>query len=145
MAASPIQLTLSHHQTSEGLAYQLLAIVLTSSDRIITPQDLKDLRLPAALDPREGVVISGRAPVWLSVYLAHECHPTAWVACFDPRLGAVVTFTHTHAVRVGRIIPLEELSLEPPSIQPNIASNLGPALLVVGPPDNSLWRLFIVH
>ena len=86
-------------------------------------------------------MISGRAPVWLYVYLAHECHPTAWVACFDPRLGAVVTFTHAHAVRVGQVIPLEALNLEPPSIQPNklasqLASKPGPALLVVGPPDS---------
>ena len=141
MAAAPVQLTLSNHETSKGLAYQLLTITLVSRDRIITPQNLEDLQLPVGLDPRKGVVISGRAPVWLYVYLAHECHPTVWVACFDPRLGAVVTFTHSHAVKVGQIIPLEELNLEPPSIQPNklarsLVNRLGPALLVVGPPDS---------
>jgi CRISPR-associated protein Csx3 len=129
----PIQLTLSHHETTEGLAYQQLTIALVSSDRIISPQDLANLRLPAGLDPRKGVVISGRAPVWLYVYLAHECHPTLWVACFDPRLGAVVTLTHSHTLQVGQVLPLEELNLEMPSIQP---TKLGPALLVVGPPDS---------
>lgn len=137
VAAVLIQLTLSHHETRGGVGYQLLTIALVSRDRIITPQDLEDLRLPVGLDPKKGVVISGRAPVWLYVYLAHECHPTAWVACFDPRLGAVVTFTHSHAVKVGQIILLAELNLESPSIQPSkLANNLGPALLVVGPPDS---------
>ncbi len=137
MTAAPIQLTLSHHKTSEGLAYQLLAVALTSCDRIITPQDLEALRLPAGLDPRRGIVISGRAPVWLYVYLAHECHPAVWVACFDPRLGAVVTVTHSHAVKIGQTIPLESLNLGPPSIQPDLLANkLGPALLIVGPPDS---------
>jgi len=133
VANAPIQLTLNHHETTEGLTYQQLTIALMSRDRIISPQDLANLRLPAGLDPRKGVVISGRAPVWLYVYLAHECHPTLWVACFDPRLGAVVTLTHSHAFQVGQVISLEELNLEMPSIQP---AKLGSALLVVGPPDS---------
>ncbi|NEQ53292.1 MAG: CRISPR-associated protein Csx3 [Leptolyngbya sp. SIO3F4] len=133
MVDASIQLTLSQHQTTQGLDYQLLTIELVSRDRIVAPQDLVTLRLPQGLDPRKGVVLSGRAPVWLYAYLVHECHPTVWVACFDPRLGAVVTTTHSKLVSVGQVIPLEELNLEIPSIQPN---KLGPALLVVGPPDS---------
>ncbi|NEZ58584.1 CRISPR-associated ring nuclease Crn3/Csx3 [Adonisia turfae] len=133
MADASIQLTLSHHQTTQGLAYQLVTIELVSRDRIIEPQELATLRLPAGLDPRKGVVLSGRAPVWLYAYLVHECHPTVWVACFDPRLGAVVTTTHSKLVSVGQVLPLEDLNLGVPSIQPD---KLGPALLVVGPPDS---------
>ena len=133
MTKASIRLTLSHHETTRGLTYQLVTIELVSCDRIIEPQDLAMLRLPSGLDPRKGVVISGRAPMWLYAYLVHECHPTVWVACFDPRLGAVVTTTHSKLVSVGQVIPLEELNLEIPSIQPN---KLGPALLVVGPPDS---------
>lgn len=133
MAHASIQLTLTHHKTTEGLAYQQLTVALVSRDRIIDPQDLSGLRLPPGLDPRKGVVISGRAPVWLYAYLVHECHPALWVACFDPRLGAVITSTHSHQVCVGQVIPLENLNLAAPSIQP---AALGPALLIVGPPDS---------
>ena len=97
-----------------------------SRDRIITPAELSGLALPAGIDPRKGVLISGRAPVWLYAYLVHECHPTLWVACFDPRLGAVVTSTHSRDVQVGQVIPLEILNVTEP----------GPALLIVGPPDS---------
>ncbi|MEO0808608.1 MAG: CRISPR-associated ring nuclease Crn3/Csx3, partial [Cyanobacteria bacterium J06643_4] len=106
------------------------------------------LPLPAGIDPRKGVLISGRAPVWLYAYLVHECHPTLWVACFDPRLGAVVTSTHSTDVSVGSVIPLEMLNLAAPSIQGNTISpprddsalplneERGPGLLIVGPPDS---------
>lgn len=133
MADASIQLTLSHHETTEGLSYQQLTIALVSRDRIISPHELSGLRLPSDLDPRKGVVISGRAPVWLYGYLVHECHPTLWVACFDPRLGAVVTNTHCEQVHVGQVISIEMLNLKLPTIQPN---QLGPALLIVGPPDS---------
>ena len=133
MVESSIELTLSHHETTEGTAYQQITIALVSRDRIITPAELSGLALPVGIDPRKGVLISGRAPVWLYAYLAHECHPTLWVACFDPRLGAVVTSTHSKQMQVGKVIPLEVLNLEVPSIQ---STRQGPALLIVGPPDS---------
>lgn len=71
--------------------------------------------------------------MWLYTYLVHECHPTVWVACFDPRLGAVVTTTHSKLVSIGQVIPLDELNLELSLVGFN---QLGPALLVVGPPDS---------
>ena len=124
---SSIQLRLSEPlRTAEGQRYQLLTIELTSRDRLIEPQDLTDLSLPAGIDTTGGVVITGRAPLWLYTYLVHELHPTAWVACFDPRFNAgVVVATHSRLARVGQVI-----SLEPPR------SALAPALLVVGPPDS---------
>lgn len=136
-----IKLTLSHHQMTggemEGTSYQQITIELVSRDRIITPQALSGLPLPAGIDPRKGVLISGRAPVWLYAYLVHECHPTLWVACFDPRLGAVVTSTHSSQLSVGDVIPLETLNLAVPSIQPAPTLNKsGPSLLIVGPPDS---------
>lgn len=133
MIDTSIQLTLSHHETMGGLAYQQIMIALVSRDRIIAPEDLAGLRLPAGIDPRKGVLLSGRAPVWLYAYLVHECHPTLWVACFDPRLGAVVVSTHSTQVRVGQVMPLEVLNLEMPALQP---VKLCPALLIVGPPDS---------
>ncbi|NEZ59126.1 CRISPR-associated ring nuclease Crn3/Csx3 [Adonisia turfae] len=133
MTEGSIRLTLSHHETTEGLAYQLIIIELTSCDRIMEPEVLPTIRLPAGLDPRKGVVIYGRGPMWLYAYLIHECHPTVWVACFDPRLGAVVATTHSKLVSVGQVISLEELNIETLPIE---SDQLGPALLVVGPPDS---------
>ena len=126
---SSIQLRLSDPlRTVAGQCYQLLTIELTSRDRLIEPQDLTDLSLPAGIDTTGGVVITGRAPLWLYTYLVHELHPTAWVACFDPRLGGgVVVATHSRLVHIGQVVPL-------PQSQPS--PRLGPALLVVGPPDS---------
>jgi CRISPR-associated protein Csx3 len=120
-----IQLKLSRHQAVNGLKYQRLTIELTGSDRIIHPQDLRKLELPGGIDTTQGVVLTGRGPIWLYGYLIHELHPTAWVACHDPRLGAVVVATHTRGVSVGQIIPLEMSD-----------ARLHPALMIVGPPDS---------
>lgn len=121
-----IRLQLTNHQTREGLKYQKLEIELTRPDRVIHPQDLTELELPAGIDTTGGVVISGRAPIWLYTYLTHELHPTAWVACNDPRMGAVVVATHSRFVRTGQVIFLELPATEA----------LCPALMVVGPPDS---------
>jgi CRISPR-associated protein Csx3 len=101
-----IQLSRSPQQTPEGLTYQYLNIRLTTTDGIISPEDLRGLQLPETIDWRQGVVIEGRAPIWLYGYLVHLCHPALWVACYDSRLGAVVVATHTHAVTVGQVLPL---------------------------------------
>lgn len=116
MPPSPPPIELHHfiHQTDAGLAYQHLHIQITTPDGLIEPSDLKGLSLPASMVWSLGVVIEGKAPVWLYGYLVHCCHPSAWVACFDPRLGqsvaqsggAVVVSTHTHAVAVGAILLL---------------------------------------
>ncbi|MBW4458644.1 MAG: CRISPR-associated protein Csx3 [Nodosilinea sp. WJT8-NPBG4] len=124
---SSIQLRLSSPPT-EVLRYQVLSIELASSDRLIEPQDLATLTLPPGIDTTGGVVITGRAPIWLYAHLVHELHPTAWVACYDPRLGGgVVVSTHSRQAHIGQVVPL-------PQAQPS--PRLGPALLVVGPPDS---------
>lgn len=104
---SAIQLKVIPHQTKEGLPYQHLQIQLTATDGIITPGDLKGLKLPAETQFKQGIVIEGRAPLWLYGYLVHECHAAAWVACFDPRLGAVVVATHTHDVAISQVLDVE--------------------------------------
>ena len=135
MKEPSVRLTLSHHKTTGGLAYQQVMIELVSRDRLTTPAVLPTLTLPPGLDPRKGVLLSGRAPVWLYAHLVHECHPTLWVACFDPRLGAVVTSTHSAVVRVGQVIPMEVLNLG--VISAVVATPaLGLGLLIVGPPDS---------
>ena len=122
-----VHLSLSDPQTLGELSYQILSIALTSQDRLMTPEDLRSLSLPPGLDTTGGVVISGRAPIWLYAHLVHELHPTAWVATYDPRLGAVVVVTHSRLVQAGQVIPLSFSQGRP---------RMGPALLVVGPPNS---------
>jgi len=125
---SSIRLQLSPPQTTERLSFQLLTIELASPDRLIEPQDLVNLTLPEGIDTTGGVIITGRAPIWLYAALVHELHPTAWVACFDPRLnGGVVVATHSRQTRMGQVIPL-------PRQQPTPA--MAPVLMIVGPPDS---------
>jgi CRISPR-associated protein Csx3 len=139
---SSLRLSLSTPQQVHGLSYQVLTIDLASPDRLIAPEDLAHLTLPEGVDTRGGVMITGRAPIWLYAALVHELHPTAWVACFDPRLnGGVVVATHSCQTRMGQVIPL-------PKLQPT--PSLAPALMVVGPPDSgksvlshALWRALL--
>ncbi|WP_030008320.1 CRISPR-associated ring nuclease Crn3/Csx3 [Picosynechococcus sp. NKBG042902] len=123
---SPISISLSPTCYYRELPYQVLTLELTSGDRLIQPQDLGKITIPASLNTRGGVVISGRAPIWLYAYLTHELHPTAWVACYDPRLGAVVVATHSTQTNIGQVLPIDPTQID---TQPNLA----PALLVVGP------------
>jgi CRISPR-associated protein Csx3 len=130
VAEPAIHLRLSEQHMVQGLPYQWLTIAMTRRDRIIAPADLSNLALPPGIDTTGGVVISGRAPIWLYSYLVQELHPTAWVACYDPRLGAIVVSTHSRLASIGQVLPV---------VLPGAASAipaLCPALLVVGPPDS---------
>ena len=137
---TPLRLYLSESLFVQNLKYQVLSVELTSSDRLIEPQDIKNLELPSGIDTTGGVIISGRAPMWLYSYLTHALHPTAWVACYDPRLGAVVSATNSRQVCIGQVIPVS-----PPNGRQNhglaqekrnVETGLCPALMVVGPPDS---------
>ncbi len=107
-----IALTCIPHTTAENLPYQHLHIALTAPDGLVEPADLKNLTLPSPMIWSQGVVLEGKAPIWVYGYLVHECHPAAWVACFDPRLGnnqpnsggAVVISTHSRSVQLGQVL-----------------------------------------
>jgi CRISPR-associated protein Csx3 len=104
---SAIELKIIPHQTQDGLAYQLLRLRITTQDSIITPEDLQGLKIPENVQFSQGIVIEGRGAIWLYAYLVHECHPAAWVGCYDPRLdGAVVVATHKHEVSIGQVLKL---------------------------------------
>lgn len=56
----------------------------------------------------DGVIISGRLPVWAFAALTHYFHPRPWVATLDPRLGGgVVVASHTATVSVGQVVPID--------------------------------------
>ncbi|CDM96621.1 MAG: CRISPR-associated ring nuclease Crn3/Csx3 [Limnospira sp. PMC 1291.21] len=127
-AEPAIKLTLSQSRSVQGLSYQILSIELVTKDRLISPEDLRDQNLPAHIDYKGGIVISGRGPIWLYGYLIHELHPAAWVACYDPRLGAVVVATHSRQTQVGQVLSID--------VQENLPPRLCPAMMIVGPPDS---------
>lgn len=88
--------------------YQILDFVIENNS-ILEYTKLNSITLPDGIDFRKGVIINGKGPIWLYVYLAHLCHPAAWVATSDPRLGAVVVESHVaNAPSVGSIIPLDD-------------------------------------
>jgi len=85
----------------------VVEIILSSG--VAEPGDLKRLAtlLPTA-GGSEGVIISGRIPVWAYGAVVHHFHPRPWVATFDPRLGGgVVVASHTKGVEIGDIMSLE--------------------------------------
>jgi CRISPR-associated protein Csx3 len=104
---NPIQLQVIPHHSLEGLPYQHLHFQITTDDGVIAPADIQGLKLPGGIVFNQGIVIEGKGPIWLYAYLVHECHPAAWVGCYDPRLGAVVVATHTHEVAVSQVLKLE--------------------------------------
>jgi CRISPR-associated protein Csx3 len=127
MTIPKIQLSLTAKKSVNGLAYQQLEIEILTPDRVINPADLIGLELPSGVDTSGGVLISGRAPIWVYAYFVNELHPTKWVACYDPRIsGGVVVATHSNQVTIGQIITESQSS----EVQ------LCPALMIVGPPNS---------
>ncbi|MDW8075936.1 MAG: CRISPR-associated ring nuclease Crn3/Csx3, partial [Bacteroidota bacterium] len=147
-AASPVELICGKVTDN----YQIVHIVL--HEGAIEPDVLATLRLPEnEIRWDRGIILNGRAPLWLYGYLVHLCHPARWVAIVDPRRngGVVVASHHTEAPKVGECYALspEEMRIpvpdsDPPLSEPNSA--LGIAIAIVGPPHSGKsvfgWWLF---
>jgi CRISPR-associated protein Csx3 len=69
----------------------------------IDPSCLSKIK-PPKVNPRLGVALSGRGPVWLHSCLAHEYHFCRWVGHYDPRLGIVVAQSHKADILQGDVI-----------------------------------------
>jgi len=87
-----------------------MVVDITLSTGIITPEELrKVLNAVAEAVPAggtEGIIISGRLPVWAYGALVHYFHPRPWVATFDPRLGGgVVVVTQKSERAAGDVVP----------------------------------------
>jgi len=92
-------------KVKEGGNYTLVYFELESS---ITPDILKKAN-PPKVECTKGVVLSGRAPIWLYCYLVHHYHPTKFIATYDPRVGgAVVVESHVRELEVGEVIKVDE-------------------------------------
>ena len=81
-----------------------LTVVHFELENPIKPEELKNLKVPS-VNPRKGVVLSGRGPIWLHCFLAHRYHHTPFVVIYDPRLGAVVVQSHTD-LKEGDVLDL---------------------------------------
>lgn len=96
---NPITITTKQNDT-----YTLVDIEIQGGT--CDPSDLKTLVIPAVKGSK-GVVLNGRAPIWVFATLVHHFHATLWVATHDPRQGgAIVVESHKSGVEVGDIIPL---------------------------------------
>lgn len=89
----------------------LVEIVLTKG--VITPEELSNLIkvIEDKVQPgsSEGIILSGRLPVWVFTALGHVFHPRPWVATYDPRLsGGVVVASHTADIAVGDVISVDD-------------------------------------
>lgn len=88
--------------------YTIVSINL--GEKAISPDVLSQIK-PPEVNATKGIVLDGRAPIWLYSSLVHHYHPTSWVATVDPRLGgAVVVASHNPDVRVGTVIAFEQSS-----------------------------------
>ena len=84
-------------------------IIEFTTDGPISPREVRDIE-PPIVDPKRGVVISGRGPIWFYGYLIHYYHFAKWVATYDPRLGgAVVVMSHDHdrKIREGDVVEVQ--------------------------------------
>ena len=87
----------------------LLDITLVNG--VLNPEDVQKLiaDLPVADGGTEGVILSGRMPVWAFAALVHHFHPRPFVATFDPRLaGGVVVASHMEGVNVGDVVDVTD-------------------------------------
>jgi CRISPR-associated protein Csx3 len=96
--------------TRKGAGWTLVEFALPGP---LDPSALRYIVLPAEVLSltQNGLIISGRGPVWLFAYLVHLAHPFAWVATYEPRLrGGIVVESHLPTgPRVGEIVPIQEV------------------------------------
>lgn len=119
-----IQLQVIQLQGSDR-AYQTLAINLIKPQNLIGVEELARLEIPAELDPEQGLILFGQAPIWLYSHLVAQFHSVPWIACYDVRLNAaVVVSSRVPPFKPGDTIPIQ------------FNRNPAPAILIGGPPDS---------
>jgi CRISPR-associated protein Csx3 len=103
---SAIQLDLFPHTTQDGRSYQHLHIRLTKPK--IDLADLKSVQFPGVVRDGQGVVLEGKAPLWVYGCLFQYCQQAAWVGCYEPRLmGAIVAVERGSSNLLGQVLPLD--------------------------------------
>ncbi|MDP3940586.1 MAG: CRISPR-associated ring nuclease Crn3/Csx3 [Deltaproteobacteria bacterium] len=97
------------YSIQEGPKYTLVEI---DTEGPIVPADLAMFALPSIgtrhgeVPPDRGVILSGRAPIWVYGALITRYCLAEWIATYDPRLGgAVVVGSYNNARRLGDVVP----------------------------------------
>lgn len=86
--------------------YTFIIIESDSKDGIFVTEELSNINSPCQRF-NKGIILSGKAPIWVYAALVHYFHPTAWLAIYDPGLNsAVVVMTSTRGVAPGDLIPV---------------------------------------
>lgn len=122
--------------------FQVLDINITGNGQAV-PDNLKFTELPDGINFSKGVIVNGKAPIWLYAHAVHLLHISKWVAVFDPRLGAVVVQSHSaEPPELGDVIPyseIEEFILyknNPKSVIQKDKSTKCKVIAIVGPPNS---------
>jgi CRISPR-associated Csx3 family protein len=98
----------------------VLVEIIIGGNGIISPSQLRDIlqKVEEALSGAggtEGVIISGRLPVWAFCAITHLLHPRPFIATFEPRVGkGVVVQSHVEGLSIGDLvdIPSEKVVVE---------------------------------
>jgi len=88
--------------------FQILDIFMSRAR--IRPSVIRSLAIPQQIDFNKGIVISGRAPIWLYAHLLRLCQNAPWVATFSPMDGAIVVASNSaNGPQVGEVIRTETI------------------------------------
>lgn len=133
---APLELRLGYTNDE----YQIVHIILR--EPTISTDDWAAVQLPEDIRWDRGIILNGRAPIWLYGMLIHRCHPARWIATVEPRLSAAVVVARHHptAPEVGTLRPLAPplLAIPTPDRQSKKKKPLTTsiALAIVGPPHS---------
>lgn len=105
-------------------------------------RDLPTLRLPPDIDWSEGVILNGKAPLWLHTWMMARCEKAAWLAVMDPRHGGIVVRAGADGPAPASVIPLASISPSlprrgPAAPRPEPTARSGAKVVAfVGPPNS---------
>jgi CRISPR-associated protein Csx3 len=84
-------------------AHHATIITFEITDSVTTPEEAFGVELPKVpLD--QGVILSGRGPIWFFARLVHHYHPAIWIAVHDPRIGYIVVQSHCKERYEGEVL-----------------------------------------
>lgn len=107
--------------------FQILSFKLSKES--ISVDDLNKITIPN-LDSKKGLIVSGRGPIWLYLYLYNKIKNVRWFASFDPRFGALITKAKNPKL-IGAIVDLQRIK--------KFLPNLGyytKVIALLGPPHS---------
>ena len=74
----------------------------------ITPETLRNIKLPVEFKEPTAIMLNGRMPIWLAGKLLHDAHPAVYAGVFDPRIGYVITQSHNPQYKEGQVIETKD-------------------------------------